>query len=394
MNEQIDKESVEEGECSKRIEEAGEDSTTELDETEREIIVQSARHSALRLFGMNLYSTLVVCVFYLFSWETLASCSLGVALTVYFYYVFDDDDSWDGGGLSWTLLSFAIITPMSSSIGMAFNRREVALKAISVLRADAYNIYSAHANWDWRIPNHTTADPTGRDSRTKFSSLHHSDQVLTTLLDMGQELAQLLTLPCITRARHRVTKQGKHEYSRLTVLNKQAMRSVIALHINTLTLKCEHIKQEGLPANEASRIRQWEHSMLQQINILRHIKTYRTPQALRSFARLFVIILPGFYAPYFAQVARDLRSLPFGLIFTLLTSIALTALFESIRVLEDPFVATTTLDGIDINDELDALLRAELIDARAFFFPYADKLDLKPLIKEESKKFLDTSKHT
>mmetsp|Transcript_22763 Transcript_22763/g.34237 ORF Transcript_22763/g.34237 Transcript_22763/m.34237 type:complete len:382 (-) Transcript_22763:133-1278(-) len=378
MNEQIDKESVEEGECSKRIEEAGEDSTTELDETEREIIVQSARHSALRLFGMNLYSTLVVCVFYLFSWETLASCSLGVALTVYLYYAFEEDESWDGGGLSWTLLSFAIITPMSSSIGMAFNRREVALRAISVLRADAYNIYSAHAIWDWRSPSHTSAKPTGRDARTNFSSLHHSDQVLTTLIDMGQELAQILTLPCITRARHRVTRQGKRECTKLTALSKQAMHSVIALHINALTIKTEHLKEEGLPGNEASRIRQWERSILEQINILRNIKTYRTPQALRSFARLFAIVLPGFYSPFFAQVARDVESLAFGLIFALLTSVALTALFESIRVLEDPFVANTTLDGIDINEELDVLLCTELIDARAVFFPDAEKLDLKP----------------
>eukprot|EP00957_Ditylum_brightwellii_P198491 15127809-Ditylum_brightwellii.AAC.1 len=52
-------------------------------------------------------------------------------------------------------------------------------------------------------------------------------------------------------------------------------------------------------------------------------------------------------------VARDVESLAFGLIFALLTSVALTALFESIRVLEDPFVANTTLDGIDINEELD-----------------------------------------
>mmetsp|Transcript_35068 Transcript_35068/g.52333 ORF Transcript_35068/g.52333 Transcript_35068/m.52333 type:complete len:371 (-) Transcript_35068:192-1304(-) len=365
-------------ERKERTEETRESTNNDVDEDEKKKIVMSALHNSIWLFAMNFYSTLVVCVFYLFSWETVASFTLSVSLTVYLYNNFRDDSSWDGGGLSWTLLSFAIITPMSSSIGMAFGRREAALRAIAALRSTAYNIYSAHAIWDWRSPSHTSAKPTGRDARTNFSSLHHSDQVLTTLIDMGQELAQILTLPCITRARHRVTRQGKRECTKLTALSKQAMHSVIALHINALTIKTEHLKEEGLPGNEASRIRQWERSILEQINILRNIKTYRTPQALRSFARLFAIVLPGFYSPFFAQVARDVESLAFGLIFALLTSVALTALFESIRVLEDPFVANTTLDGIDINEELDVLLCTELIDARAVFFPDAEKLDLKP----------------
>eukprot|EP00957_Ditylum_brightwellii_P188543 14353858-Ditylum_brightwellii.AAC.1 len=59
-------------------------------------------------------------VFYLFSWETLASCTHGVAQTVYLYYTFAENDSWEEGRLSWALLLFVIITPMSVSIEMAF----------------------------------------------------------------------------------------------------------------------------------------------------------------------------------------------------------------------------------------------------------------------------------
>mmetsp|Transcript_23593 Transcript_23593/g.34773 ORF Transcript_23593/g.34773 Transcript_23593/m.34773 type:complete len:333 (+) Transcript_23593:172-1170(+) len=330
---------------------------------------------------MNLYHTLVVCLFYLVRWETIASCSLGASLTVYLYYETEGDSSWDGGGLSWTLLSFAVITPMTSSIKMAFRRRETALESIATLRATAYNIYSAHALWDWKDPSST--QPSGRATQTNFSSLHHSDEIAKTLILIGQELAKLLTLPCTTRSRHRVTWQGKQECIKLTTISKQIMRTIIALHLNTLTLKCEHLKQEGLPSNEASRIRQWERILLEQINILRNIKTYRTPQALRSFARLFAIILPGFYSPFFAQIARDIQSLTFGLIFAMLTSIALTALFESIRVLEDPFVANTTLDSIDIKEELDIVFRSELIDARIFFFPDAEELELDSETKEK-----------
>jgi hypothetical protein len=39
------------------------------------------------------------------------------------------------------------------------------------------------------------------------------------------------------------------------------------------------------------------------IENLRMIKNYRTPQTLRSFARLFTTLLPPFFAPTYAQIA-------------------------------------------------------------------------------------------
>ena len=79
-------------------------------------------------------------------------------------------------------------------------------------------------------------------------------------------------------------------------------------------------------------------------------KMYRTPQALRSFARIFTFLLPPFYAPTYAQVAIELNSLGVGIAFGLLTALGLTALFESLQVLEDPFTAFLALDGIDVRE--------------------------------------------
>jgi hypothetical protein len=76
-----------------------------------------------------------------------------------------------------------------------------------------------------------------------------------------------------------------------------------------LTAKCEVLKAEGLPGNEAARIRQWERQILQSVEKLLVVKKYRTPQALRSFGRLFTVFLAPFYAPYFGQMATDLNSL-------------------------------------------------------------------------------------
>lgn len=104
-----------------------------------------------------------------------------------------------------------------------------------------------------------------------------------------------------------------------------------------LTLLVETLKTAGLSATECSRIRQYERWVCETFEILRQIKMYRTPQALRSFARIFTVFLPPFYAPRFAQIAIDVNSLGVGIAMALITTLALTALFESIQVLEDPF---------------------------------------------------------
>lgn len=101
------------------------------------------------------------------------------------------------------------------------------------------------------------------------------------------------------------------------------------------------------------------------------IKMYRTPQALRSFARIFTLILPAFYAPTFAQLARDVQSLGMGISFGLLIAVGLSGLFNAIQVLEDPFVGFLTLDGINVTEEFEVLNWQQLVTARSILFPDA-----------------------
>lgn len=117
------------------------------------------------------------------------------------------------------------------------------------------------------------------------------------------------------------------------------------------TKAVEILKAEGLPPNEATRIRQWERFLSCDIEQLIMIKQYRTPQALRSFARLFTLFLPPFYAPYYGQLAVALDRLTYVIVFSILTLVALTSLFESMSQMEDPFVGHR-LDCIDLTGEL------------------------------------------
>lgn len=118
--------------------------------------------------------------------------------------------------------------------------------------------------------------------------------------------------------------------------------------------------------------------------MLLFIKKYRTPQALRSFARLFTVFLPPFYAPFYGQMAKDLESLAFAIAFSVLTSIALTSLFESISQMEDPFTGKVALDGIDVGKELQENFQEQLLCYRAYHF--GTKINPFPLSQDDSER--------
>lgn len=60
-----------------------------------------------------------------------------------------ENSSFDGSAMDWVLLSFAVITPISAWIGMAFSRREQALQHVAVMKSTLWSIFAAHACWDW-----------------------------------------------------------------------------------------------------------------------------------------------------------------------------------------------------------------------------------------------------
>lgn len=271
---------------------------------------------------------------------------------------------WSASMMDWFLLGFAVVGPMSASLQMSFTRREQALLRISQVRSFAYQIYLAHAFWDWDANG-------GRAGCRNVNWLDHSDAVMAQLIGIGDELSRFLSLPTSTRSRHRLTRSGRREAARTCEVAYRLFDSLSTQRMTRLTRYVETLRKNGMGASEISRIRQYERWMNESMEVLRTLKMYRTPQALRSFARIFTLVLPPFYAPTFAHLAIDVQSLGVGLTMAFLTTLALTALFESIQVLEDPFVAYLTLDGIDVREEMEVLHWQQLVDARSILFPGA-----------------------
>ena len=54
----------------------------------------------------------------------------------------------------------------------------------------------------------------------------------------------------------------------------------------------ERLKAAGMNPGEKSRVSNFEHNFYQAYLIMRSIKDYRTPQGLRAFARMYIMILP------------------------------------------------------------------------------------------------------
>ena len=77
--------------------------------------------------------------------------------------------------------STAIITPMSASVVMAFNRREQALIEIARFRSFDFQIYLGHRLWDWKRKDGGKAKCTSKDFEK------HGDDVMETLIGMGDD---------------------------------------------------------------------------------------------------------------------------------------------------------------------------------------------------------------
>ena len=132
---------------------------------------------------------------------------------------------------------------------MAFTRRDKALRHLAIIRSTMLELYAAHAAWDWRKVGN---ESTGRAGSTTTNWLEHSDAALIEILGICHVLSRFLTLPTATRARHRITVQGRGEADETLALASK-LYGCMLVRFGRLTDLCEVLKAEGLPPNEATR---------------------------------------------------------------------------------------------------------------------------------------------
>jgi len=275
--------------------------------------------------------------------------------------------------LNWTAVSFMLAFPLQNAIKEAYKRRETALSALVDFRATALNVYMANAVWDW--PGAETYNGREEDNRPREEGgfgmkkkpcnvqlpLDHKEKVREVLLRLFEAVQEVLLVP---RAGH-----ARMEYSCGYVELKQVEfaldkgRTEILRLLTRLHRAVEDLKAAGMPANEASRINQYNLFLARDFERLWAAKVYYTPIALRAMMRVMIQLLPFFYGPYWLYVARGTDgektrgSLVFAVAFSCLISLLLIAMVNLEEQMENPF-RHANRDSIRVKQEMDLARQA------------------------------------
>ncbi|RHY06454.1 hypothetical protein DYB25_006116 [Aphanomyces astaci] len=306
---------------------------------------------------LDLYAATVIFVTHLMGFESVLVLLVSVGATSGYYYMSGTPSTTDppspttthrfSANLSWILITFAVVSPMIMQIKQAFLRRENALDNLADLKAIASNVLLANVTWNWG-DNHRAKLPPGHNPRAKL-----------LLRGLMSDLYSLLKLPTFTRGRHRLTTRGM-DLAVQYQWHVDAILERMMVTIQQLHMQVERMKALGLPPNEASRINQYHWFLQARIERLCNIKMYRTPQATRSFTRLFILILPFFYGPYYIYLIDSgdgQTSFAFALVLSAMTSITMIGIFNVEKALEDPFTEEG-LDGVQIDVAIHRIFNA------------------------------------
>lgn len=322
-----------------------------------------------RLFWYDGIAAILVILKHLITIESCVSAILS-SITTWILYTYHAD--WDARGdgekpqsygksMSFLILTFFIIMPITTLLRLTYQRRELSLQHICKLKACAMAIYQCHATWTWNY----------KDGAKQLNRLEHSDDCLQLLIDFGDTITRFLTLPMTGYPRHRELNKGRHEEELTMAAAYSLFETAIGEYGTKLGLLTERMKECGFSASESSRVRQSERMLLEAAEYLREGKLYRTPQSMNALIIVFAVIGPAFYAPMFAQIGHEVGTVWFGVVYAAIISLAITALYEAVKLMEDPFVCYISIDGIDVYEELSIVYYFQLLRARSTIFPDA-----------------------
>lgn len=211
-----------------------------------------------------------------------------------------------------TFVSIAIVFPIVFSINSAYQRRELALKNLGVLKAHSMAIFFAMKDW-------TTNESDGEKPSAEMCEL----------------LREMLT---VIKHFFVSDKEEKKNYeieiyycfSRISLLIK-GMRGMLGSE------------------SEISRLNQYLSKMIVAFEEIKNIVYYRTPITLRAYSKFFIYTFPIIYGPYFAY---HYDNYSYGLSYgaALLFCFMLVGLENIQEHLEDPFDQVGE-DDIRIDEE-------------------------------------------
>ncbi|MCD4791966.1 MAG: hypothetical protein K8R54_01940 [Bacteroidales bacterium] len=210
-----------------------------------------------------------------------------------------------------TLVGIAVVFPIVFSISGAYKRRENALRLYGTIKAHGRALYYASRDW---VPD-------------------ENDQYQKKLKEL---LKEFLT--------------GLRDYFQAENNSEREIREKDIYKVFTkLSLFIKQYRDRGLASGEVSRSNQFLSKIIDAFESIKHIYQYRTPITLRFYSKIFVVLVPIVYGPYFAHISEDI-TLWLSMIMPVLFSVVLVSLDNIQDHLENPFDQVGE-DDVKINAE-------------------------------------------
>lgn len=235
------------------------------------------------------------------SWYTVLILVLSNGFTLACYY---SDTTFE---MRTDIVSLAVVFPLVFSINSAFQRREQAIQHLARMKADAYSIRFAFYHW--------------LEGKFLFT------QAITEIDDVFYQLFHKTSDYFIS-----------DEFSETDYMLIMELFQKVSWKIE------EHLRAGGVPPPNISMLCGNLKGMMSSFELLRNIKLYRTPLALRAYTKLFVSFFPVLFSPLFAYIAKDQEKLWGALVTVSLFALILVGLDTIQDGLEEPF------DGLGIDD--------------------------------------------
>ncbi|KAJ1432202.1 hypothetical protein B484DRAFT_447993 [Ochromonadaceae sp. CCMP2298] len=197
------------------------------------------------------------------------------------------------------LVDIAVVLPIVFEITAAYQRREIALRSLAVLKANMFSIRLCYAHWS-------------KDSRKTSDIIDIADDIIENFFE---DLKMYLS--------------------------GETVQAVLELHVlnafSALSLLNEQLRKGGVSAPEMSRVSEYIRIMAVNFEIMKMIRIVRTPGCLRGFTKFWLAAIPILYGPVFAYIAKESGNVWPGIVLAVLYAVVLTALDTTQDILENPY---------------------------------------------------------
>ena len=311
---------------------------------------------SLNASALQFVSSLRVTLEHVLTLESFILCMISSA-SVLTFSLYEVNGHRLAANVSWAVISFVIIFPLTSSLSEAFKRRERALEHVATFKATLVSYFYGHRDWDWYAPGHLIGSQKSNTTRKERGRMllpkGHADKVRLIVVDLISNARDVLCMRSAHRLMHLNTVKGREAKKKAMKMHSRLCDDVLSA-FNKLSMCTEELKYVGFPGNEAARLRNYLTTCMTAWENLRLIKTYRTPIATRAFARVYIFVHPMFWGPYYANLVTSMLRdeedgttnpsestkiwvLAYACLLSCLSSLAMFGLFNVRYKLEDPF---------------------------------------------------------